>query len=137
MKQPNSKTCGQTTVAMLTNVPIESIIKIYGHESTSCVGEAKKALKVLGYRHSQTFKIDNRKHLENQMMLQGTKKFIRIKYGAREIGHFLAMDTDGKVYDTNKKVYNDVYEMLDDYNQIWKKRDGRNVHVSHYFEIYE
>jgi hypothetical protein len=129
IKQNRNTNCGQTTVAMLAGVTIEESEKVYGHGKTSNIREAKKALKELGFEAGATVKVDNRK----RWSLPTGKAFIRIKYGKRNCGHFMAQDNDGTIYDPNGKVYKDREEMLKDYNSRYSVR----TLVSHYFTVTE
>jgi hypothetical protein len=130
LKQDKRGNCGQTTVAMLVGKEIREVESVYGKDNTSNLKDAKKALEHYGFGYGATVKIDNRKRWS---LPKGELAFIRIKYGKRSCGHFMAQDRDGKIYDPNGKVYENREEMLKDYNERYSVR----TLVSHYFQVWE
>lgn len=128
IKQPKgSKVCGQCVSAMIAGVSYEDMADIYGHTTTSNISEAKRALYKLGFDAGETVQVDNRK--KNWRIPETA--FVRIKYGRRRCGHFVAK-IQGKFYDPRGMVFDNLDEMIDFYNT---KFPHVRTLVSHYFEV--
>lgn len=49
LKQPTTRTCAQTVVAMVTRIPIATSIQIFGHNHMVYAWELLRAFRLLGY----------------------------------------------------------------------------------------
>lgn len=128
-----TKSCGQCSVAMLTGRTLEKVVEFYGHDTTSDMGEAIDALNHFGFTTSKITKIDNRKVLR----LPKTA-LVRLKFGNRRIGHFVAL-IDGEFYDPSRGHFKNSEELFTDYNDGgYKRYANRNKWLfSHYVEVKE
>lgn len=123
----NTKTCGQCTTAMLLGITIEESIKLYGHETTSNMREAKKVIEKFNFKAGNIVKIDNRKKWNLPKMA-----FVRVCITTKRVGHFIAYK-DGVFYDPSRGIFNSKEELLANYNN----GNSRKWRFSHYMEVVE
>lgn len=121
-QEKGSRNCGQCTVAMLTDTDLNTVISMYGHNSTSTFREAKVVLNELGKQVGSTIKIDNRKNT-----VFPNRAMIRISKHGKSVGHFIALDND-IIY----CPYNGKFNSVGEYKEFLKTINWR---LDKYFEV--
>lgn len=129
-KQPNSQTCGQTTIAMIAGIDVQESIKLFGHNGTSYYKDYTRVLGNLGIGFIY-HKVDNRKKI-----YLPKKAIIRIKWGTgnRCKGHLVAYE-NGVFYDPLFGVFYSKEEFLFEINR--DKLARRKGRIDWYLEILE
>lgn len=136
--QPNNKTCGQTSMAMVLGITPEEAIKLYGHNNATYHSEHIKILKSKGYDVDEKFtKVDNRKKYELPKLC-----IVRVSKAGKRIGHMI-VHYKGKFYDpstikNDKGIYDSKEHLFKSYPPKWriesyleikgKARESQTIH---------
>lgn len=112
-RQPNNRTCGQTSVAMAVGLPVEKVIETYGHAKATYPGEHVAAMKKLGWEADAPKSFQSTRELPEMALVRirwhrrSRKSVTGYARGYKRMGH-LVLWANGQFYDPTEGIIDPV-----------------------------
>lgn len=128
--------CGQCSVAMVTDMELEEVFeKAYGgHRDWTHYIMTKQALERIGFESGNIVEVDNRRKWS---LPEGKRGMIRVHVKSRNMGHMVAFNERGEVYDSHGEIFASISELTKAYTATLRRNGYKRIScvVDYYFVV--